>query len=411
MDLMLSAKGSDVTAWRAVENFAAAYRLALLDRAASDHSGSCENVFSATCTELEKMLATHQEILKHLESLIEKAGTATPSTNLKELTATFYSDLYRHFDHFRSAPAFYQLSMAFLRQMSATIFSHTSDQLGLFARHIPEMTLAAVGPAGSCEYSPLGPLQVLLIHGEVSSSQLQTINLFCHALHDGFEDAGLSVDPVVTPRNPLWRGTQAEWKQRCEDGVHPKADEGFTNLCRLVDLCPLSPDNGHAMELRDTCHATLNGNRSALTNLRERMSSFSNGLGLMGGLKLERRGSVRGLFGLQDFGLRPFSAALSALVLVKNSRAVSNIERINDLLRRRELDVDLAERMLATWYSLHGLRLWREQSLRIEGQSGGASFLDPDEMTAEQRQELKKSLESVAIIQRNIDIIFSGMGE
>jgi signal-transduction protein with cAMP-binding, CBS, and nucleotidyltransferase domain len=107
----------------------------------------------------------------------------------------------------------------------------------------------------------------------------------------------------------------------------------------------------------------------------------------------------------------PLSAALSALALIKESRAVSTCDRINDLMRNQELDVELAERMLAVWYSLHDLRLRREHAFRLDERSAAAAFLDPDELTAEQRQSLKKNLESVATIQRHVEIIFSGMGE
>ena len=65
--------------------------------------------------------------------------------------------------------------------------------------------------------------------------------------------------------------------------------------------------------------------------------------------------------------------------------------------------------MLATWHCLHGLRLQRELSFSIVAPSGLSGCLNPDELTAEQRQSLKEALESVVIIQRHVEIIFSGM--
>ena len=410
MDIFLSTNGGDITSRRAVENFAAAYRQSLLDQAALDQSGSAETVFMKTCAAVENAITTHQNLRKNLDSLIEKVATATPDL-LKELTGAFYSELYRHFGHFSSAPAFYQLSMVFLHQLSATIITHAKDQLGLFARHLPEMTLIAIGPGGRCEYSPFCPLQLLLVHGEVADSQLQTINLFCHALHTGFEETGLFIDPVVTPRNAIWRGTLSQWQQRCEDGLHPRADEELINLCRLVDQYPLHPVESFATELKKISTAALSRSRPAQANLVERMKSLSNGLGLMGRLKLDRRGSGEGQFRLLDHGLLPLSAALSALALIRESTSVSSCERIHDLLKRRELDVEMAERMMTTWHSLHGLRLRREQSFHIEHHVNEPLFLNPNELTVEQRQSLEKALESVAIIQRHVEIIFSGMRE
>ena len=67
--------------------------------------------------------------------------------------------------------------------------------------------------------------------------------------------------------------------------------------------------------------------------------------------------------------------------------------------------------MLATWHNLNDLRLRLEQSFHIDEQTTRSLCLSPNELTGEQRQSLKESLESVAIIQRHVAIIFSGMGE
>lgn len=412
MAFLLSAKSGEVTSRRAVEEFAASYRQALLDLASSDRGAGAEAVFSETCTALETDIATHKELLKRLLTLIEEVSEATPPASIRELTVSFYDDLYRHFGRFRSAPAFYQLSSAFLRRASAALIAQTTEQLGLPAGHLPEMALIAVGPAGRCEYSPFCPLQILLVHGEATESQLAAIDLFCHTLHAGFDAAGLAVDPAVTPRNSDWRGTLPDWRQRCEDGVHSEANEELIDLCRLVDQYPLYPDEGGSgRELKEISSAALRGSHAAVANLIERMTSLSNGLGLMGGFKLERSGSERGLFRLLYHGLLPLSASLSALALIKESPAVGSCERIHDLLKRRELDVELAERMLATWHTIHGLRLKLEQSFHIDGHTNPSLCLNPNELTGEQKQSLKDALESVAIIQRHVDIIFSGMGE
>ncbi len=410
MKVLLSAKGDNFSSWRAAEDFAAAYRQSLLDLTASSLGGSAETVFSEAYGALETVGALHQKLVTQMNNRIADVAVSTPSTNLKELTLSFYSDLYSHFDHFRSAPAFYQLSMAYLRQVSAAITAHVKNQLGLFARHLPEMALVAVGPAGRGEYSPFRPLQILLVHGDVAAAHLQTLNLFCHSLHLEFENAGLVVDSVVTPQNNSWRCTVTEWRQRCEDGSSSQAAGNSIDEYRLVDQYPLYPVDGLAAELKQATFSALRGNRSGLTDLVSRMISLSNGLSLMGRLKLERSGRHHGMFKLLDHGLLPFSAALSALTLIKESSAVTNCERIGDLLKRREIDVEFAERMLAAWYCLNDLRLQRELSSNLDDRFTLSAFLAPDELSPEQRQSLKSTLESVASIQRYVEVIFTGMG-
>ncbi len=411
MNPLLYAKSDDVTTWRAVEDFTVAYRQALLNRAASDLVGSSESVFTETSASLETSLATHRDLMKRMEILTERVSAAAPPDDLKELTIAFYSDLYRHFGIFRSVPAFYQLSMRFLNRTSDAIIARATERLGPDAASLPEMALIAVGPAGRSEYSPFCRLQILLVHGEAKGSQLQSIDRFCRDIHAGFEAAGVAVDPAVTPQNEEWRGTLTAWFHRCVEGFRPMVDEEIINLCRLVDQYPLTSADRLVREFKQTSITALGGSRPALANLIVRMAALSNGLSLMGRLKLERSGSDRGLFRLIDHGLQPLSAALSALALIKKIGADGNCERVHELLRRGELDVEHAERMLKTWHILHDLRLIREQSFRVGEQTGAAACLDPDKLSAEQLQLLKEGLESVAVIQRHVEIIFSGMGE
>lgn len=406
MKPLLSAKGKNITAWRAVEEFSTEFRQALIDRSASDRCGNAEKIFVETRSALDTAINTQKNMVKQANELLAMAAAATSSAELKEIYSSFYNYLYQHFAQLRSAPAFYQLSMNFLQQACVTVMAIAKDQLGLFARHLPGMTLIALGPAGRSEYSPFCQLQTLLVYDEVTAEQTQTISLFCHTLHDELEAAGIMLDPAVSPRIPKWRGSLTEWQERCNNALHPQANDELIDLCRLIDQQPLNKNLKPATKLKEISSCALHSNHPAMANLVTRISALSNGLGIMGGLKLER-----GLFQLLDHGLLPFSAALSALVLILKSNAVSSCERINDLLMRREIDVDMAERMLSAWHDLHNLRLRLEGSLPVDSRPENPLSLNPNLLTAAQRQTLKETLESVSGIQRHVEITFSGMGE
>ena len=411
MGALLSAKGDDITTWRAVEDFSARYRQSLLDLTVSDRNSDAESVFSESLAALGKLSEVHETLLLQLGSLLKEVAAAPPTLRLKELAGDYYAMLYRHMEVFHSAPAFYQSSMDFMSMLSLAIMTRAAGELGPLERQLPKMALVALGPAGRCEYSPFCQLQLIVVHEEANSPQLQAISQYCHALHAGFEEIGLAIDPVISPRNPEWRGTLSDWQQRCNDALSHPTTVGLINLLRLTDQHPLTPGEEIARELKQMTMTTLRGSHTAQANLVERMESLSNGLGVMGGFKLERSGAGQGLFRLLDHGLLPLSAALSALALIRGSSAVSSCDRIRSLLAQRELDVDLAEKMLGTWHNLHELRLRREQALSIAGHSNQALLLNPGELTPEQRQSLKTSLEAVAAIQRHVSITFSGMGD
>ena len=411
MNFLASAKGKDITTWRAAEDFAVAYRQSVLDIAASGSDGTAESVYSASVAALENSVETHRTLIGQLDRILDEGATSPPAGRLQELTTVYYDVLYHHMATFHSAPAFYQKSMDFVDMLGSVIMARSKDQLGLFARHLPNVALVALGPAGRREYSPRCPLQLLLVHGEAAASQLQTINLLCQTLHDEFEATGLTIDPLISPRNPEWRGSISTWQQRCDNGVHLTSADSLIHILQLTDQYLLSRDEEIAREFKEMTTAVLRGSRPTQANLIVRMESLSHGIGIMGGLKLERSGATRGLFNLLDHGLRPLSSALSALALIRESNAVSSYDRVLDLLKRRELDVELAEKILETWHTLHELRLWREQTVSASQQNEFSSYLNPDDLTSEQRHSLKTALTSVAAIQRHVGIVFSGLGE
>jgi signal-transduction protein with cAMP-binding, CBS, and nucleotidyltransferase domain len=410
MKYLISAKGRDITSWRAAEQFSATYLQSLLDRASAGEEGTSEQVYARSLADLERCMTTHESDLEQLDRLLAEGATAPPVRRMRELTGDYFEVLYHHLNIFHSAPVFYRKSMEFLGMLSGVVIAQAKDQLGLFARHLPQMALIAVGPAGRCEFTPFCQLQLLLVYEETEPSHLQTINLFCHTLHAGFEAVGLSVDQAISPRNPEWRGSLPDWQQRCHDGLNGTLPEDLINVLRLADSSILTPDEELGQNLKEMVFSTLKKDRPAQANLVERMESLSNGLGIMGRLKLEKSGAGRGLFRLLDHGLLPLSSALSALALIKESPAIGSCDRILDLLNRREVDVDLAEKMLDAWYTLHELRLRHEQALRVTEHSEQSLFLNPGELSAEQRQSLKTALTAVASIQRHVAIIFSGTG-
>lgn len=411
MTFLASAKGNNIKSWRAAGDFATAYRQAMLERASSDACDSASELFENALSGLKQLESEHDALLAELNGLLEKIALTPPSPALKELTAAFYGKLYHHMGLFRSAPAFYQMSMAFLRQVSTSLVNHAAEQLGLFAKRIPALSLVALGPAGRFEYSPFCPLQLLMVHGDADPSERETLHLFGHLLHTGFEELGLRIDPVITPRNPAWRKSLTDWQQHCSTVLQQQKQGEIIELLRLGDQYVLPPQEDMGQQFKNFSIPLLTASRPALGNLVSRMLTLSNGLSMMGNLKLERRKPETGLFCLPDYGLLPLSSAVSALALIKGASANATPQRIRELLKRNSLDVDLSEMILSVWHTLHEFLLLREKSFGIDPNNNQPLYLDPYDLNDKQLDALKAALETVEVIQRQVGVIFSWMGE
>lgn len=411
MALLVSAKSSDVLAWRASGDFAAGFRQSLLARLEFCLSHEAEALLVGTGQALEDMIAANDAFYRCSTDLIRKVEACTEPPRLRELVSVFYAGLYDHIAIHHSAPAFYELSTQLLQALSGSIIRYAHSTLGLLDRQAPHALLIALGAAGRQEFSPFSPLQLMLVHGEVDDAGHETLSQLGRLIHEGFEACGLKVDGIVTPRNHEWRGSMSQWRQRLTQQLEQGRTNRLVDLFRLADQFTLFRDESFDPAFNVFCRSVLMGRRSFMAFQVTQVLNLSHGLGIMGGMRFEKKGPCRGLFALCDNALQPLSAAICVLALLKGLETSSTPQRIREILWRRELNVDMAERLLQAWHALHELRLTQERDAHPDWFNAAPCYLNVEEMHDSEQNLLRESLETVAAIQRHVGHTFSGMEE
>lgn len=411
MALLVSAKGNDVLAWRAAGDFAVTFRQVLLDRMEFCRSDEAAAMLTGASHALGDLAAANDTFCSRCDSLIDEVASFPEPARLRELTTIFFSGLYDHSAIHHSAPAFYQFSTLFLQALARAINHHAHTTLGLLDRQMPHVKLIALGPAGRQEYSPFCPLQLLLVHDEVGDAEHETLSLVGRLIHQGFEACGLQVDGTITPRNQEWRGSMSQWRQRLVQRFEQGRVNELVDLFRLADQSTLYHDEGFDSEFNVLYRSLLKEHRSAMAFQVTRVLNLSHGIGIMGGMRLEKKGPFRGQFALYDNALRPLSAAIVVLALIKGLETISTPQRIREILWRRELNVDMAERLLQAWHALHELRLTREHDVQPDWSNEAPLHLNVEVMLDSEQVLLRESLETVGAIQRHVGLTFSGMEE
>jgi signal-transduction protein with cAMP-binding, CBS, and nucleotidyltransferase domain len=411
MAALVTAKGSDINAWRAAGEFGAAFRQALLERSAHCGSEEAGVLFDETCQALETLAAANDEGVARLERIVVQTADCTDPVRLGELYGAFYAELYDHFGCYGSSTAFYHLSTLFLHELTGSLHRYTLQRLGPSGERLPGMMPMALGPAGRREFSPFCPLQLALVSGEAVDGDQEGISRYCGILHEGFKACGLLIDGEITPVNSPWRGSLPEWGRRLEQGLARGKQRELVELLRLADHEALLPIPGLEGEFRALALAQLQQSRRAMGDLVTRLLGLSNGLGIMGGWRLERSGPHRGLFKLFECALLPLSAAVAALALINRVDAVDIPQRIRALLGCQTLDVDTAERLLQSWHLLNELRLMREREVFPGRDRTAVLYLDVTALDEETRWALREALETIDNAQRRVSIAYSGTGE
>jgi CBS domain-containing protein len=411
MALLVSAKGGDVLAWRAAGDFAVTYRQMVLNRMEFFRSDEAAAMLAGVSRAIDDLTAANDRFCSRCDSLIAEVAACQEPSRLRELTTDFFAGLYDHIASHHAAPAFYQFSMLFLQTLTGSVSRYACAMLGQPPFCMPELAVIALGPAGRQEFSPFCPLQFLLVHGHAGDAEELLVHRFAVLLHEGFEACGLQVDTEVTPRNSPWRSSLLEWGQRLGKVLERGKSSEVIEILRLTDQTLLDGSSGLGSGFRQLSMSALAASPLAANNLVSRVVSLSNGIGMMGGLRLDRSGPYRGRFALLENALQPLSASLSALGLLRQLDSLATPPRIRELLWRRELNVDMAERLLQAWHTLHELRLIREREVQPDWSNVSPLHLDIDQMDVPEQEALRESLEAIGTIQRHVGLNFSGAGE
>jgi len=217
------------------------------------------------------------------------------------------------------------------------------------------------------------------------------------------------IDESATPVLPQWRGTLEHWVERLDSAVDRNKEADLIEVLRLVDQTILVDDGGVGSRFRNICSQQL-ARRNAASNLAARVLALSNGLGMMGGFKLEKSGPHRGKFSLLDHALLPLAATVAAICLNNDIVEDGTPRRLKELVRNGRLDVNLAEKALQAWFLFSGYRLDLEISATSGQDCRDILNIDLSSLDAEDQENMRTALEAVASLKRFLQATLGQQG-
>jgi CBS domain-containing protein len=195
--------------------------------------------------------------------------------------------------------------------------------------------------------------------------------------------------------NALWRGSLRDWSAGTE-GCGALA-EGMPKPELLSDLRCVGGDRATGEEAIRLARSHLQRCRNdrGFPEVATRSLAVPVGLGLFGGICVERLGERAGSFSLTQSGLSPLVSAVRVLSLQYGLEAAPTLDRLAALGGLGVLENDLVERLQGAYHLLAGRKIAKEIALE-------PPYLDPSQLSATEQQKLKESLESVRQLQRVI---------
>ncbi len=397
---LLLAKGEDFASWRGVEDFAVAYREASVRLVSRQHPEGIAQLLEVIADQISDVERKNSQLWAEVEELNTGLSDAEEQSQLRGLLEAVYGRAYQHFSRFRSPVAFFNTIDQFLHNLSGHFLHLVKQEISI---NLPPVALVVMGPAGRREATRFCRIQMALVWDGDASEEL--MDQLGQGLVTWFRVCGIALEESITPLNPDWRGSLEQWEDRFEMAAKHNDQRMLIELLRLTDRTALINEGGVADRFGTLCRQYLS-KREFVGNLVERCALLSNGIGLMGSLRLEKSGPHRGEFSLQDYALLPLAAAVAASCLIHGVDLVGTPGRLRNLVRINKFDVDLAERALHAWHCFSEHRLSREQKA-VPGQDcRDILHLAPATLGTAEFDRLRLSLETVADLQRYLQVSF-----
>ena len=263
----------------------------------------------------------------------------------------------------------------------------------------------AAGSAGRGEETFVTDQDFFLIYevagpdGENDSRKKTTglfIDEFCRRAVDMFHAVGVArCKGGIVPSNYQWRGSAEIWKRR----IDRKCDAFETflvDLFVLIDARPIVGSIALFDEVKGHLFTRMLQSRQVLTEMARLAVSIPT-TGFLGHPKRDSKGKHRGMINFKLTGRVPLTLCLQCLSLVAGIRQPSLSGRISGLeeagLIRGQLGSELQQGMM--------LFLRYRMINEIEGKDRGElNYVDPSELSKEERSNLRSAVSSVRSLQK-----------
>lgn len=399
---MLLAKGDDLAAWRGVEEFTAAYRDSAIRLATAMHPEGISQMLKLVEDLIGGEVVRNRNLASEMASALTAVSGASAGEPLAGLLDRYYQAANEHFSAFGSVPVYFSAGNDMLRAIAAMSAS------GLALRQpssLPPYALFAMGPSGRFECTRCCLIQIAMVWDGESAQDETLIAAFAEDVVASLRMSGLVVDELHSPVHGQWRGSLEQWEEWFSSAVTSGDEQSMARLTRLVDRSVLVDSGGVWQRFSSMCGNYLQS-PAAVANMVERSQSLSNGLGMMGGLRLEKEPPHKGKFALLDYALLPLAANVAAISMHNEIQEETTPGRLRELVRNGMLDVDLAERAMRAWYLFNEHRIGLE--IEAVGESGckNALYLSPEKLGDEGIEKLRTALETIGNLKRHLQVSF-----
>lgn len=434
MALLPGTKGVDILAWRGVAELVGEIRAKCAERMSHLPYDESADLLRGLGARLEEEIAFEEGFAARFSQAMAALDLARYEDDLAPLLPRFNQLAEEYFRKRESVLALHNLCNtyrdALVRRVLQRVEELFADE-GMGRAPAPWCWLAT-GSAGRGEQTFCVDPSYLLVHGDIPDDGSNYFGQFAYHALAFMEKIGLvKNDGRAAVMKNLWRGSRREWRGEFVGELLEEDRKRLSELAGRADLRLIHGDGALAAELLNIVWSMLEFRRGelrglsrsaampsltravsfplqSLRDMAKGIAEMPSGLDFFSRLRVERSGSHRGEFDLEQFAIAPLVANVRMLAINYGLHEPGTIARIKGLQEREHLSVDLTERLLRAYHEFTRLKVIRQITAGCDNEQ--SCFIDPQALSADGEYRLRAGLEAVSGLEKIAYLLFTEQG-
>ncbi len=213
----------------------------------------------------------------------------------------------------------------------------------------------------------------------------------------------------IMPSNPDWRGSLGGWRRKLEDIFHDQSQNNLLRVIILMDIACSAGSEVIGQRLIDKVHLMIKNNFGALMVMARSAVMSNVALTMFKKFRLEKSVEHKGKFNVKLFGWAPLIMTARVFALKYGYADTNTVSRIKHLESQNHFDAELSCDLQEAYRVLANAKMVSQVEAIVSGQEYDY-YLDPNALSREAQEELKRALSSVEALQKLAYNSFFGGG-
>lgn len=283
------------------------------------------------------------------------------------------------------------------------------EQAGWAHPGVP-FALISMGSDGRKEQTLITDQDNLIVYGDGGGEQADTYFLeFATRLVDRLEEAGFKrCTGDIMPTNQTWRGSFSQWRRRMLSIVRYEVEDVAKNMMDLIVLSDaryVAGDQALAERLVEMIRDMERDYFQVLWGMAKAATEMQLALGFLKRIWTESSGEHKGEFNVKLLAWAPLVMNVRILAINQSIPATSTVERIALLEKEGSFSASFARDLVDSYNILTKHRILL-QIKNIKGIQADSYYLNPYQLPAEEREQIRHALIKIEELQKIIHTNF-----